>query len=1043
MLDEEGELSFNDSHFMSSEENFIDVNTEVGGFEMPLDDEIELLPDSPRISTTSAGVMQFLRPFTKSKDVIADMPDIWPDWKSLEKQKIVKFKSNKLCSIPDSFHKLKAVEELRITRNKFKPGKGLSAIPSSISKLNMLKILDLRGNPLKEIPFLSSGLSSLKELILESCHLTNIPEITKIPNLERLILDNNEISIAIFCTNSLISYLSVVNNRIEDFPTKLPLNLTTLNLSENAIVSVPDTFPSRNSNLTKLYLRENRLNCLPDTLISLKQLKVLDVSKNCLRYLPEDIGVLQSLVNLNVSYNLLTMLPNSIIKLSESKTNLLCGENPLQKPPIEVGLKGLSSIVNYFKALDNSEEIRNKRLKLMLLGDGRAGKTFLAKALSTYKEPEKSSDETIGIDSYHMRITVNDNSLLEVLILDCAGQKKYMLTHQIFLSMGTIFAVVVNLSAYESGDRQFNDKIGYWIDLIFAKVPNATVLIIPTHLDLIENEDVVAEKCKDIVERADIHLKQRSEYNISPDSRTSQNINANLPTCLKFNRFGDPTQNKVEKVINTNDDTNAIYLVPISSCFTLPGLALLREEIVKIANRKDLCPHIHRSIPESWKKLEEFCVEERLKRFKTKEHLIMTVEEVEGEAQCLCQGEDYKEPLRFIDSMGHIIFFESESTDLVLLNPRWLFDLMKLLFTHTPERSFLYRTEYSTKFDIYEPEFLQARARLMNSALLSKHLLQCIWCDFVTDDKLFYQVLTLFKRFDLFYKVNNITEPGNDHYLVSWFLKDECPVDFKKTEVGKDVIVTRFGTIGSPLPTSFFQRFIIRVYAEGVLDKCFPWNFGFKGVVSDGDLVCELIQSEYSSVIFFRAYSSPENIYHMWKTIVAVLNVLEIFLEDWKGVMYSIHSVCPSCHKSGKQPPSVWRLDPKKWEEGIQRPLYCEQEGGERLDIWKIYPPPCMLEGQFYPQLEERMNKADMEDDLSFKIINRISEFLSTNVTALQSVFDVILGEDASSLDSRNKVHEIIKLWQKKSEIASKKHFIGALKEIRPYPYKVIEILIE
>ena len=68
-----------------------------------------------------------------------------------------------------------------------------------------------------------------------------------------------------------------------------------------------------------------------------------------------------------------------------------------------------------------------------------AGKTHLAKALSTNSEAEGGVDETIGIDCFKWNhFDEKDGKELEVMILDCAGQTKYMETHQLFLSTGKI-----------------------------------------------------------------------------------------------------------------------------------------------------------------------------------------------------------------------------------------------------------------------------------------------------------------------------------------------------------------------------------------------------------------------------------------------------------------------------------------------------------------------------------------------------------------------------------------------------------------------------
>lgn len=60
------------------------------------------------------------------------------------------------------------------------------------------------------------------------------------------------------------------------------------------------------------------------------------------------------------------------------------------------------------------------------------GKTSLAKALQGNPCNAAPKETTIGIDFY--KWTLFD---IEVLIIDCAGERKYMLTHQLFLSTGT------------------------------------------------------------------------------------------------------------------------------------------------------------------------------------------------------------------------------------------------------------------------------------------------------------------------------------------------------------------------------------------------------------------------------------------------------------------------------------------------------------------------------------------------------------------------------------------------------------------------------
>ena len=45
----------------------------------------------------------------------------------------------------------------------------------------------------------------------------------------------------------------------------------------------------------------------------------------------------------------------------------------------------------------------------------------------------EAEDRTVGIDFYYWKAEPHLPNGLEVLIVDCAGQRQYLLTHQLFL----------------------------------------------------------------------------------------------------------------------------------------------------------------------------------------------------------------------------------------------------------------------------------------------------------------------------------------------------------------------------------------------------------------------------------------------------------------------------------------------------------------------------------------------------------------------------------------------------------------------------------
>lgn len=97
-------------------------------------------------------------------------------------------------------------------------------------------------------------------------------------------------------------------------------------------------------------------------------------------------------------------------------------------------------------------------------------------------------------------------------------------------------------------DEYFFNKIGFWMDLIIARVPNATILIVPTRLDdvykhsgnAISCKHSVTEKCKDIIQRAHKQVKERNnevlfEFKTQRVENGKQNcLKPNLPNSIQI-----------------------------------------------------------------------------------------------------------------------------------------------------------------------------------------------------------------------------------------------------------------------------------------------------------------------------------------------------------------------------------------------------------------------------------------------------------------------------------------------------------------------------
>lgn len=186
--------------------------------------------------------------------------------------------------------------------------------PEEISQLTYLKKLNLRRMyNLVTLPSSFGEITSLEELYLQSCKITQIPD--SFQNLTSLrILELNK-------------------NKLECFPPFLGKlqSLEFLDLRGNLLSEVPDSIGNLKS-LHTLYLNFNKLKRLPETIGNLTALKTLYLNFNMLLTLPDSICELKSLEYLNLRDNFLTILPEKLADIISLKELVIKGNNFKEVP---------------------------------------------------------------------------------------------------------------------------------------------------------------------------------------------------------------------------------------------------------------------------------------------------------------------------------------------------------------------------------------------------------------------------------------------------------------------------------------------------------------------------------------------------------------------------------------------------------------------------------------------------------------------------------------------------------------------------------------
>jgi len=405
----------------------------------------------------------------------------------------------KLSLLPSEFEYMKNLAQLNIS------GIKLGYLPSQVLRLKKLTQLDISGNKLtslspqiallrdlsqltvsnNQLTCLPSEITELKELThlnISYNQLSSLsPEIAELKNLTQLNISSNMLTSLPFGIKELknLTHLNISGNQLTSLPSEITelKKLTHLNISYNQLTSLPSEI-YKLRNLTQLDIYRNELSSLPPEIAELKNLTQLNISSNRLTSLSFGIAKLKNLTRLDISRNQLTLLPPEILELDLEiewndywKSNAIYLEgNPLENPPMEIVKQGREAVINYFKS---GEKWPLNEVKVLLVGDGGAGKTSLVKRL-VGEGFDENEYETHGINIKKWVVNEREKEI-KANFWDFGGQEIMHATHQFFLSKRSLYILVL--------DGRKDEKPEYWLKLIENFGGDSPTLVVINKID--------------------------------------------------------------------------------------------------------------------------------------------------------------------------------------------------------------------------------------------------------------------------------------------------------------------------------------------------------------------------------------------------------------------------------------------------------------------------------------------------------------------------------------------------------------------------------
>ncbi|XP_069711792.1 malignant fibrous histiocytoma-amplified sequence 1 isoform X2 [Phaenicophaeus curvirostris] len=849
-------------------------------------------------------------------------------------------------------------------------GTGLAVLPEGLCQLGALESLMLDGNRLRALPAGFSNLQRLKMLNLSSNLLGEFPAaVLALPGLEELYLSRNRLTLlpARLCQLRQLRTLWLDNNRIRYLPDSIVLlhSLEELVLQGNQIAILPEGF-GQLSRVTLWKIKDNPL-IQPPYEVCMKGIPYIAAYQQELAHSQPALKPRLKLVLMGLKDAGKTLLRRCLMEEDGQREDVEAGVTqprgcsgkqqnisrraPAGCFPFPEPQDASSARVPATQQVDRipieHQDVPSHRAK---------GETPCPAPSLPSNAPQVPSGLGLSVGSKGIEVmdwTADVERGLTFIVYELAGDPSYDVIQSFFLSPGALYVLVVNLSAYVP--QHFYPSVGYFLHWLGSKVPHAVVCMVGTHADLCAEREL-EEKCLDIhhqiaqQEKRDAEGLQSLVQQVDEALGQDFDLRCSSPHTA-FYGVSDKNlrRKKAQFQYLLNHRPQILSPVLPFSCLDRCQVRRLRDKLLSVAEHRDIFPNLHRVLPKSWQVLEELHFQPQAQQL-----WLSWWDSARLGLQAGLTEDRLQSALSYLHESGKLLYFDEHLTlrEYVFHNLPRLIDILNV-FCQRDATVLLQKLLSDTRIDELRATQLHHYVEgFLLHGLLPAHVIRLLLKPHIQSREDLQLILELLEKMGLCYCVNKPKcKPLNGAaawYKFPCYVKNEVPhaeawINSASLSGQSFVIEQLQIEYSFPFifPPGLFARYSVQINSHVVQRSDGKYQiYAYRGkvpVVVSYRPARGALQPDTLSI---ASHASLPNIWTAWQAITPLVEELNVLLQEWPGLYYTVHVLCSKCLKRGSPNPHTFpgELLSQPRPEGLTE-IICPKNGSERVNVALVYPP--------------------------------------------------------------------------------------------------------